>query len=278
MNKDELREKLLVAKKQYVDKHKERLEEIEPIWASTQNIIPEIEKIEPYIEFCDTQDLKDLWFYGRVMVSSAPLSGEVGRRIHYLVRDKITGFVIGIVGLASDLTIPIRDKHIGWTYQNKWAGKRINYLMNIQHAVATPELSKFLTGKLCALSARSKEVQQYFRDKYGHPLAAMTVTSLYGKSSMYNRLEGFVYLGTSKGYSSVLIPLEVKEKMREDFKKTKGKHSEIYYNEDGSVRERYGIVKGYQKLGKYADVQSEENFRGVYIIPLAYNYQEFLKQ
>jgi hypothetical protein len=66
--------------------------------------------------------------------------------------------------------------------------------------------------------------------------------------------------------------------MREDFKATKGKHSEIYYNEDGTVREKYGVVKGYQKLSKYTKVQSVDNFRGVYVIPLAHNYKEFLRQ
>jgi len=205
-------------------------------------------------------------------------SGEVGRRIHYLVRDRETGFIIGIVGLASDLTIPIRDKFIGWTHQNKWKGKRINYLMNVQHCISTPEFGNYLAGKLCALSTKSKEVQDYFENKYGHRLAMMTVTSLYGKSSLYNRLDGFIYLGTSKGYSSVLVPLEVKQQMREDFKKTKGKHSEIYYNEDGSIKEKYGVVKGYQKLSKYWKVQSIENFRGVYVIPLAKNYREFLRE
>jgi hypothetical protein len=275
-SKEELREKLLVVKQQYVDKNKDRLEKIRPEWEEVQNRVPNITEIDPHIEFCSTKYLQDLWYYGRVTVSSAPLSGEVGRRFHYLIRDKHTGFILGMVGLASDLTIPIRDKHIGWTHQNKWEEKKINYLMNVQHAVSTPELSQYLTGKLCALSVRSKEVQDYFVQNYKHSLAVMTVTSLFGKSSLYNRLDGFIYLGTTKGYSSLLIPIEVKEKMREDFKATKGKHSEIYYNEDGSVKWAFGVVKGFQKLGKYGEVQREENFRGVYVIPLAYNYKEFL--
>lgn len=281
MDKEELRQKLLIARQQYINKNAERLEKIKPKWDAIQinHYGSDLSNIKPYIEICDNRDLNEIWWYGRVTVSSAPLSGEVGRRIHYLLRDANNGnCIIGIVGLASDLTIPIRDKFIGWTNKDKWDAKRINYLMNIQHCIATPELSNYLTGKLCALSTRSKEVQDYFQKKYGHPLAAMTVTSLYGRSSMYNRLDGFNYLGTTKGFSSVLIPLEVKEKMREDFKKTKGKHSEIYYNEDGTVREKYGVVKGYQKLSKYASVQSIENFRGVYIVPLADNYKEFLKQ
>jgi len=283
MDKEELRGKLLEARQQYILKNANRLDKIKPYWNSNQTD-PQSEKFwenfSPYIEFCDSKnkELNDLWWYGRVTVSSAPLSGEVGRRIHYLIKDSTTGFILGIVGLASDLTIPIRDKHIGWSLENKWKGKRINYLMNVQHCVATPEFSRYLTGKLCAMSTLSEEVQSHFENKYGHPLAAMTVTSLYGKSSMYNRLKGFDYLGTTKGFSSVLIPLEVKQQMREDFKAKKGKYSEIYYNEDGSVKERYGVVKGYQKLGKYGKVQSIENFRGVYVIPLATNWKEFLRE
>lgn len=281
MQKEELRDKLLVARQQYLDKNSKRIEKLKPYWDAIQKNIPELKNIEPYIDFCDGKDAcgiskQDLWWYGRVTVSSAPLSGEVGRRIHYLVRDRNTGFILGIVGLASDLTIPIRDKYIGWTHANKWDGKKINYLMNIQHCVATEPYNEYLTGKLCALSAKSVEVQDYFENRYKHKIAAMTVTSLYGKSSMYNRLEGFEYLGTTKGYSSLLIPIEIKNKMRDDYKATKGKHSETYYNEDGSIRTEYGVVKGYQKLSKYIKVQSIENFRGVYLVPLVSNYKEFL--
>jgi len=274
--KDELKEKLTEVKEEYLVKHSDRLQKIKPVWETVQMNVPALGSIQPYIDFCDTGNLQDLWWYGRVITSTAPLSGEVGRRFHYLIRDKETGFVLGIVGLSSDLTIPIRDKHIGWTKENKWTHKKINYLMNVQHCIATPPLNNYLTGKLAALSVKSEEVQVYFEKKYGHKLALYTVTSLYGKSSIYNRLEGFKYLGTTKGYSSVLVPLSVKDKVREEYKKTHGKHSEIYYNEDGTVKDRYGVVKTFQKLGKHAKAQRMENLRGVYVIPLSYNYQEFL--
>jgi hypothetical protein len=277
MTKDELRAALQTSKQDYLKKNEARLAVLQPKWEAAQATCPQVEGIVPTLEFCDSQDSQDLWWYGRVTVSSAPLSGEVGRRFHYLIRDKETGFILGIVGLASDLNIPIRDKFIGWDKEAMWKKKRINYLMNCQHVVATPEFSPYLTGKLAALSVLSKEVQDTFKTRYGHNLAALTVTSLYGKSSQYNRLSGFIYLGTTKGYSSVLIPASVKAQMREDFKKTKGKHAEIYYNEDGSIRQKYGVVKGYQKLAKYGSVQRIENFRGVYIIPSSHNYKEFLQ-
>ena len=274
--KDELRRKLIEAQKPYLVKYADRLNRIKPKWDKIQSNVPDICSIEPYIQIADGKsDLLDLLFYGRMTTSSFAFSGAVGRRVHYLVRDKKTDYIIGMIVLMSDLTIPTRDKYIGWTTEQRW--KRMIYLMNVHLCVSTPDLSKYLTGKLCALSVESKEIQNYFEQKYGHKLAAMTCTSLFGKSSVYNRLRGYEYLGLTKGHSSALVPLEVKERMREDFKKEKGKHAEIYYNEDGSIRERYGVVKSFQKLQKYYNVQQIENQRGVYLIPLAHNYKEFLR-
>jgi len=274
-SKDELREKLKEAQLPYLARSKDRLDRVKPVWEEAQSVLPNIKNVNPYIEIIDgNKKLLDLLFYGRMTISSFPFSGAVGRRIHYLVRDRSTDYILGLVVLMSDLTIPIRDKHIGWDRKQMW--KRMNYLMNVHLCISTPPLSKYLTGKLCALSVESKEIQDYFKEKYGHELAMMTCTSLFGKSSIYNRLKGYEYLGLTKGHSVALVPVDIKDKMREDFKMEKGKHSETYYNADGTVRERYGIVKGFQKLSKYYDVKQTENRRGTYVIPLASNYKGFL--
>lgn len=276
MDKDELRAKLSEAQQPYLERNKDRLTRVQPIWDKIQTNVPDIATLNPYIQIADgDKKLLDLLFYGRMTISSFPFSGAVGRRIHYLVRNKPDDYILGMVVIMSDLTIPIRDKHIGWDRKQMW--KRMTYLMNVHLCISTPPLSKYLTGKLCALSVESKEVQDYFREKYGHELAAMTCTSLFGKSSVYNRLLGYEYLGLTKGHSIALVPVEIKDQMREDFKREKGKHSEIYYNEDGTIREQYGVVKGFQKLQKYYDVQQTENQRGTYVIPLADNYKEFLR-
>ncbi len=269
--KDRLREKLLLVRNSYLVKNKSRIDKIKPFWNESQKNIPNILNIDPIIEICEDNKLRDLWWYGRNTIHSAPLVGEVGRRIHYLVRDRNTKFIIGMVGLTSDLVIPIRDKYIGWNRSLMWKDKKINFLMNVQHCFSEPTFSNYLTGKLCALSIRSKEVQEYFKNKYGHDLAAMTVTSLYKKSSMYNRLEGFIYIGNTVGMSALLIPLDQKIKAREVYKKEHGKYSASYDKGDGTI-EKYGITKMYQKVGE----QCSDNQRGVYIVPLAGNYREFL--
>uniref|UniRef100_A0A6M3KZV0 Uncharacterized protein n=1 Tax=viral metagenome TaxID=1070528 RepID=A0A6M3KZV0_9ZZZZ len=276
VDKDELRAKLHEAQQPYLERNKERLDRIKPLWDKYQINVPDFNNLDPYIQIVDgNKELLDLLFYGRMIISSFPFSGAVGRRIHYLVRNKSDDYILGLVVLMSDLTIPIRDKHIGWDRKQMW--KRMNYLMNVHLAISTPPLSQYLTGKLTALSVESKEIQEYFQKKYGHPLAAMTCTSLFGKSSVYNRLQGYEYLGLTKGHSVALVPVEIKDKMREDFKREKGKHSEVYYNEDGTIKNSYGVVKGFQKLQKYYDVKQTENQRGTYCIPLADNYKEFLR-
>jgi len=276
VDKDELRAKLSEAQQPYLERNKNRLDKIKPVWDKIQENVPDVTTLKPYIQIADgNSKLLDLLFYGRMTISSFPFSGAVGRRIHYLVRNEPDDYILGLVVIMSDLTIPIRDKHIGWDRKQMW--KRMTYLMNVHLAISTPPLSKYLTGKLTAISVESKELQDYFQRKYGHKLAAMTCTSLFGKSSIYNRLQGYEYLGLTKGHSIALVPVEIKDQMREDFKREKGKHSEVYYNEDGTVRERYGVVKGFQKLQKYYDVQQTENQRGTYIIPLSENYKEFLR-
>lgn len=276
MDKEALRALLLTSKEQYVTKHKERLLKIKPLWDKIQAEIPVPERLEPVLTFCTNQELRDIWFYGRLTVSSAPWSGDVGRRFQYLIHDKATGFILGIVGLSSSLSVPLFDKHIGWSKEFKWKQHKINHTMNMSHCVSTPEMSKYLIGKLCALSCRSKEVIDHFEQKYGDKAAVWMTTSLFGKSSIYNRLDGFDYLGNTKGYSATLVPLEVKEKMRKEYQEEHGKHSEIYTKPDGTVV-KYGTVKTFQKLSKYANIQRVENLRGVYCIPLADNYKEFLR-
>jgi len=275
LDKEVLRALLLTSKEQYITKHKERLLKIKPLWDKIQAEIPIPESLEPMLTLCTNQELRDIWFYGRLTVSSAPWSGDVGRRFQYLIQDKTTGFILGIVGLSSSLSIPLFDKHVGWNKEFKWKQHKINHTMNMSHCIATPELSKYLIGKLCALSCRSSEVINHFESSYDDEAVCWMTTSLFGKSSVYNRLDGFEYLGNTKGYSAALIPLEIKEKMRKEYQEKHGKHSEIYTKPDGTVV-KYGTVKTFQKISKYTKVQRIENIRGVYAISLADNYKEFL--
>lgn len=149
-------------------------------------------------------------------------------------------------------------------------GNEFNFIFCGQ-CVSTPDFSKYLTGKLVALSCKSEEVITKFETEYKDKAVMFMTTSLFGKSAIYNRLEGFEYLGLTKGSSATLIPPDIKRKAREAQKIKKGKYGESYTKEDGTVV-NFGHVKVYQYAGK----QEESNKRGVYIIPLAHNYKEFL--
>jgi hypothetical protein len=276
MDKDELRNKLLVIREEYITKNHARLDKIKPRWETNQQNVPVLEDIDPVLVMCDTDEEHALWYYGRVTTSSAPMTGDVGRRFQWFIKDRKTGFILGIVGLSSSLSIPLFDKYIGWKKTAKWSPlKRMNNTMNMSHCVATPPYNVYLTGKLCALSCTSQEIINRFELGYGDYAACFMTTSLFGKSSMYNRLEGFEYLGNTKGYSAALVPLAIKQQMRKEYQAKHGKHAEIYTKPDGTIV-KYGTVKTFQKLGKYATLQRVENLRGVYAIPLADNFKEFL--
>jgi len=93
----------------------------------------------------------------------------------------------------------------------------MNGLVNIQTCVPTPEYSHLLTGKLLVYLIFTKEVADYYYNKYGDHLIGVTTTSLFGKSSMYNRLKQLSYLGLSDGMSAVYIPDDEWHKLLKEY-------------------------------------------------------------
>ena len=80
----------------------------------------------------------------------------------------------------------------------------------------------FNGGKLLASLAFSKEILNYFKEKYYEPLLGITTTSLYGKSIQYDRLKCLKYLGNTKGFSSYKVPSEVTKICNDYLKKEYG--------------------------------------------------------
>lgn len=130
---------------------------------------------------------------------SIPVSAGYGRRLRFVVYDESNGKLIGLFGLADPVfNQGSRDHWIGWDPGHKKA--RLQYVMNLFVLGAVPPYSQLLCGKLIALLATSREVQQAFYRKYHGQrayisqkdqdgrLALLTTTSALGRSSLYNRL------------------------------------------------------------------------------------------
>lgn len=157
-------------------------------------------EIEPEIEFIErgARSEHELWRLAR-FYWSLPYSRGYGRQIRYLVWDKGADRLMGIGGLQSPpLDFSPRDHLIEYP-----DGKKtfyVNQTMDAFTVGAIPPYSTLLGGKLVAMSLASNEVRREYRDRYEGSetemegrvlpanLVAITTTSAYGKSAMYDRV------------------------------------------------------------------------------------------
>ena len=241
-------------------------------------------KIQPVIEVCKKQKQHDLFRIYRYYWSS-PYSEYVGRRIKLIVRDAALPNkpVIGIAALGSPIIhIPQRDTWIGW--DKKTRTENLNYMMDAYVIGALPPYNYLLGGKLISYILASKEVRAIFSEKYSYSkynkLAGIFTTSLYGKSSQYNRVrikDRLLYLpiGETKGYGTLHLTNETFNAMN-DYLKEQGIIVSNQFG-DGPIWSMRVIRNAGKLLGFNADVLLRHSFkRKIYFIPLAKNTTEYL--
>ena len=151
-----------------------------------------------------------------------------GKRIFILVKDKTTETYLGILSLSSDIKyIQARDNYIGWGKKQQFIENKLDYLVNISTCVSTQPFGfNFNGGKLLTSIAFSKEVLEYYYNKYNIRIQGITTMSLYGKSVQYDRLSCLKFLGYTKGNSLMDVPQDVIEYAKEYLKeKNMFKHS-----------------------------------------------------
>ena len=181
------------------------------IWSPTdlndeELTIKEIINLQPAVKVVNTEHLERLWTTMRYYCSSAEYNQAPGRFIKFLMVDEVSGKVLGVSSIASDvICISDRDKFIGWTSDNKLKDKKLRHSAIGTTIVPTQPLgSNFLGGKLVAALVTSGVV----RNEWEHPstgesnpgkLVGMTTTSLYGAFSMYNSLKWWKPVGMTKG-------------------------------------------------------------------------------
>ena len=247
-------------------------------------------EIDPIIEVCETQKQHDLFRIFRYYWSS-PYSEYVGRRIKLIIRDRALPNkpVIGIAALGSSIIhIPERDEFIGWNVSTRT--KNLIYAMDAYVIGALPPYNYLLGGKLISYILASKEVREIYRKKYkdkitlidkreANQLAGIFTTSLYGKSSQYNRLkynDELLYkpIGETKGFGTLHLSEETIAKMQEYLKSKK-----IFVTNrfgDGPSWTMRVIHRAGEMLGFDPDVLLKHSFkRNIYFVPLTKNWKEF---
>lgn len=190
-------------------------------FADGSDIAPE--KIKPILIEVNDEYWANLFRLAR-STWSLPFTKGYGRRLRYILLDEANEKLIGVLGLQSPpLDFPVRDRLFDYPKGRKI--ELVNQTMDIYTLGAIPPYNRLLGGKLVALAAISDEIRKAYCKKYNGciteidkqiipaRLVALTTTSAYGRSSIYNRLNyhnrAVAYsIGYTEGYGSFhLAPL-----------------------------------------------------------------------
>ena len=157
-------------------------------------------------------------------ITSTLFKNRVGRKLYFLV--KYNDIIIGLFSYAS----PVLNNKLNNYLKDKFSD--FNYkIMNdkvveLSVCIGIGLLTKYLIGKLICLISISREMINIFNAKYNTDIEYLVTTSLYGKSSMYNRLRDLKYLGLTEGLTSIITKEfynEILEKYKETFPNRKMK-------------------------------------------------------
>lgn len=279
MNRDLLREKLLnlqtlsQEEQKQLQKKKYNIEDInESMELNPENILPELILVDSKSPYWKE------WKAIEENVASFEFRRAPGRNCYFLVKNKYDGKNLGVIDVAADfLTLGARDEYIGWDKeQRKLLNRKI---ANISICVPTRNFGYNLTGgKLLTLLAVSNEVGKVWKERYGDDLAGVTVTSLYGKGSQYNRLQHFNYLGKTKGQGTCQIPDDLYKECRELVEEEEGEIKGGQFT--SGKNSRINIIR---KACKYLEVDpailtTHGRQRGIYWCDRGENTKEFLTQ
>jgi hypothetical protein len=195
---------------------KQKYPQYEHFFADGSDVIPE--QVQPKLIEVKEQWQRDLFRLARY-TWALPFTKGFGRRLQFLIMDEANQKLIGVLGLQSPpLDLPARDCLFDYPEGRKV--ELINQTMDIYTLGAVPPYGRLLGGKLVALAARAVEVRQAYTKKYQGRLTemdqtslparlvALTSTSAFGRSSLYNRLKfrgQWVAepIGFTEGYGSV---------------------------------------------------------------------------
>ncbi len=257
-------------------------------FATAKDINPH--KIKPKLIYFDSSNKKFRDIYLNAIKSwSTPVSYGFGRRIRFLVWDEGNDKLLGVLALCDPVIgLQTRDEFIGWDKETKEL--RLYNMMTAYVLGAVYPYNVLLGAKLVALLATSKEVVDKFREKYKGKttyinkakkipeLVAIDTMGAFGKSSIYNRLRGWKFIGYTKGQTHYHLSTNgFFEEVRDVLLEVAPKFYQSYKYGDGSNWK----IRLIRKVLSALDLNPENIFslgakRGYYIAPLVENWKEFL--
>lgn len=255
-------------------------------FANGSEIIPE--KIQPSLVLAKEQWQHDLFRLARY-TWTLPYSQGFGRRMRYLLFDENNNKLLGIFALQSPpIGFPARDRL--FNYPEKRKTELVNQTMDIHTLGAVPPYNRLLGGKLVALASTSNEVRQHYQAKYANRttemekrvlpshLVALTTTSAFGRSSIYNRLKYneepiAQSMGYTEGFGSFhlmnLYPLFKEFLESKDFD-VKGGYGT-------GPRRKWQIMRAaLKKLNFPGDLLKHGVKREAFLFPLIHNLEKYM--
>jgi hypothetical protein len=207
-----------------------------------------------------------------------------------LIVDQANNKLIGLLALQSPpLSFPARDRLFDYPSGKKTA--LVNQTMDIQTLGAVPPYDRLLGGKLIALAAASNEIRQIYWRKYSGRatemeqrllpphLVALTTTSAFGRSSLYNRLSYnsaviAESLGYTEGYGTFHL-VELYPLFRQ-FLESQGISTRGGFG-TGPRRKWQTMVRALDRLGLSSDLLRHGVKREVFLFRLVHNLEAYME-
>ena len=247
----------------------------------------ELLALEPYVEMLEQGNAKDneTWTLVRRLIHTMEFTANPGRNLKFFVKDKVTGKLLGVICLGSDVTsLGARDKYIGWSLDNKFKdGKLKHTAIGTTICCAQPLGYNFLGGKLIAALVTSSVVRDAWKKLYGQTLVGMSTTSLYGIHSMYNSIPLWRTMGKSVGRIA-LKPDDatyevwhdwVRENMESEYKKATTQKEGVSGPPTGVKQKTINLI--FRAVGIKASDYEHGFQRGIYYADMYENGKEFLR-
>jgi len=293
--KDSVRQAHLVQRGQLLIEAQEFITEKEEVmleqFAAGSEIDPS--KIDPYVVPVRTPFETDVFRYASLQWS-VPVSAGYGRRNKFLVKDRQNGKLIGIFALGDPvINLGPRDQTVGWTAEDRKL--RLYNVLDAFVLGAVGPYRELLGGKLVALAAISNETREFIFNKYNgrqtgisktlkDPTPVLiTTTSSLGKSSIYNRLTFngklmFHPVGYSAGYGHFQFSEKLFKDLATFIRLTEFDPKKVDNAFGSGPNWRFRLIgTALKKLNLPADMLKHGVGREVYLVPLAENWDEFLR-
>jgi hypothetical protein len=247
------------------------------------------ETIDPQLIEVKTKKQHELFRLARY-TWSLPYTKGYGRRLQFLIMDNANNKLIGILGMQSPpLSFPARDRL--FTYPDGRKTELINQTMDIYTLGAIPPYARLLGAKLVALAATSNKVRSAYRTKYSNRLTemqgrqlpahlvALTTTSAYGRSSIYNRLHyrdivSFQPIGFTEGYGA--FHLERLYPRFRQFLEAQGLSTRGGFGRGPRIKWQT-IVRTFDRIGLSRELLRHNVRREAFLIPLISNLQDYIE-